>query len=299
MSDTLWVTGVSGFTGSHLVSFLRQAHAPVRLVGLDLNPRASLNLDAAYALDLADADAVRRVAAEDTPRWVIHLAGAMPPAPDADMWRANVGGTMGLMLGLRAAGHLGTRVLSIGSAAEYARHANSPLSEESPCGGASAYGNTKLAQSLTCLQLAADNGMHATVARPFNLIGPGLPTRLIAGSLVHQFSTGGVIHIGNRHTARDFIDVRDAVRAYWLLAQHGEPGAVYNVSADAPVRIDELIDALSRVGGRTAHVEVDETRLRPNDQLCVFGDSRRLRHATGWQPELSLESSLRDMLAQA
>jgi GDP-4-dehydro-6-deoxy-D-mannose reductase len=298
MNDTLWVTGVSGFTGTHLVNVLRRARTPVRLVGLDLHAGPSLDLDACRTLDLADADAVARAAAEDAPRWVIHLAGMMPPASEADMWRVNVGGTVGLMLGLRAAGALATKIVNVGSAAEYAHHARSPLSEGAACGGASAYGNSKLAQSLTCLRLAADNGMHVTVARPFNLIGPGLPTRLIAGSLVHQFRAGSVMHIGNRHTARDFVDVRDAVRAYWLLAEHGEPGGIYNISTDTPVRIDELIETLASVGGRTPQVNVDESRVRAHDQLCVFGNSQRLRSATGWRPELSLETSLRDMLEQ-
>jgi len=192
------------------------------------------------------------------------------------------------------------RIVSIGSAAEYARCAPSPLTETAPCGGASLYGNTKLVQSLTCLWLAAECRVDVLIARTFNLIGPGLPRRLIAGSLVHQFlAAAEEVHVGNVHTARDFIDVRDAVHAYWLLVQQGESGGIYNVSSDHPVSVQEMLDILSRVSGHSPRIRIDPSRVRANDPASVYGDSTRLREATRWVPTISLEQSLRDMLAQA
>jgi len=299
MTGVLWITGVSGFTGRHLVRFLRQSGASVRIIGLDIDVGAAADLDAAHALDLTNSEGVAALAGREPPDWVIHLAGLMPPAAESEMWRANVGGTVGLLLGLRQ-GNRRVRIVSIGSAAEYAPFAPSPLTETSPCGGASLYGNSKLVQSLTCLWLAAECRVDVLVARTFNLIGPGLPPRLIAGSLVHQFlAAAEEVNVGNVHTARDFIDVRDAVRAYWLLVQQGKSGGIYNVSSDNPVSVREMLDTLSRVSGRSPRIRIDASRVRANDPASVFGDSTRLREATRWVPTISLEQSLRDMLAQA
>lgn len=299
MTGVLWITGVSGFTGRHLVRFLRQSGASVRIVGVEIDVSAAADLDAAQAMDLTNAEAVAALARREPPDWVIHLAGLMPPAPEAEMWRVNVGGTVGLLLGLYGASRR-PRVLSIGSAAEYAPSTASPLTEAAACGGASAYGNSKLAQSLTCLCLGAECGIEVLIARTFNLVGPGLPARWLTGALVHQFvAAAEEVHVGNLHTARDFIDVRDAVRAYWLLIQQGKSGAIYNVSSDIAVSVRETLDILSRVSGRSPRIRIDASRVRAHDPAVVYGDSTRLREATGWVATISLEQSLRDMLAHA
>ncbi len=248
MTGVLWITGVSGFTGRHLVRFLRQSGASVRIIGVDIDVGAAADLDAAHAIDLTDAEAVAALAGREPPDWVIHLAGLMPPAAESEMWRANVGGTVGLLLGLRE-GSRRLRIVSVGSAAEYAPRAPSPLTETAPCGGASSYGNTKLVQSLTCLWLAAECRVDALVARTFNLIGPGL--------------------------------------------------GIYNVSSDNPVSVREMLDMLSRVSGHSPRIRIDPSRVRVNDPASVYGDSTRLREATRWVPTISLEQSLRDMLARA
>ena len=299
MSDILWITGAAGFTGRHLIAEVRQRGDAV-IVGIDVPGRVPAGVDLSLPLDLTDAAAVSRAAALHPPRWVVHLAGRMPPAAASDMWQANVGGTVGLLLGLRDGGCRGTRVVTIGSAAEYARGAPDPINELSPCGGGSAYGNTKIAQTLTALELGRRCDLAVVVARPFNLIGPGLPESLVAGALARQLvnvETGGTIAVGNIHTERDFVDVRDAVRAYWLLAGHTELTGVYNVASGVGVSIATLIDLMSRAADRTVKTEVDPARLRPDDPLRVVGDASSLMRATGWQPQIELADSIRDLLA--
>jgi GDP-4-dehydro-6-deoxy-D-mannose reductase len=298
MSDVVWVTGAAGFTGQHLIAFLRHTRPSLRIVGVDVREAPLSAVNAQHHVDLNDVASVRALAIAEPPRWVIHLAGLLPPSAEPEMWRANVGGSVGLLVGLGAADCQQTRVVSIGSAAEYALDATNPISEDARCGPASVYGKSKLAQSLTCLRLAADTGLGALVARTFNLIGPGLSTHLVAGSLTRQFaSRAPCIQIGNTHTARDFIDVRDAVRAYWLLALDGHIGQIYNVSSQTPVRIADLLTILARLTGHAPYMETDPARLRPGDPPVVVGDSTKLRHATSWLPEIHLERSLREMLA--
>lgn len=302
MTEILWVTGVSGFSGRHLVRFVRSLPDAPRVVGLDVRPARECDADALHVVDLSDAAAVEALASPAPPRWVIHLAGLMPPAPDGEMWRANVGGTAGLLVGLRRAGARDTRIVSIGSAAEYSLTAPGPVREDAPTGSASPYGTTKLAQTLMCLHLGVESGFRPVVARPFNLIGPGLSPRLVAGSLVKQFVEAGdrgTIRAGNTHTARDFVDVRDAVRAYWLLATSDRAAGIYNVCSGRPTRIEHLFDLLSRITGQSPRIERDPTRVRSGDPVEVFGDPTRLREATGWNPEIALEASLRDMLEHA
>ena len=189
------------------------------------------------------------------------------------------------MAGLGAADCRQTRIVCIGSAAEYARDARNPISEEAPCGGASAYGNSKLAQSLACLRLAADAGLMYAGRPPLQSDWPRAihePGRGIVDP--ESASTAPSIQVGNTHTARDFIDVRDAARAYWLLALSGRIGEIYNVCSGAAVRITDLLTLLSRITGHTPRIETDYARIRPDDASVVVGDSVKLRSATRWRP---------------
>jgi nucleoside-diphosphate-sugar epimerase len=272
MSETIWITGACGFTGGHLAAFLRQLPDPPRLVGLDVRRGGESPVHELHAIDLADPAAVQAIASRTPPRRVIHLAGLMPPASDGEMWHANVGGTAGLVEGLHRAG-ITPRIVSVGSAAEYAPGAPSPLREDAPATGASSYGRTKLAQSLMCLHMARQFGFEAVVARPFNLIGPGL--------------------------SRDFVDVRDAVRAYWLLAAKDGLHGVYNVCSGHATSVGRLVQLLLQLTGRPRRVDVDAGRVRPSDPLEVYGDATRLRDATGWHAEIPVEQSLSDMLVPA
>jgi GDP-4-dehydro-6-deoxy-D-mannose reductase len=299
MTGTLWISGAGGFTGRAMVAHMRATAPAVRLIGIDRSPTPVAGLDILAPLDLVDTMSIARLANAEPPTWVVHLAGLMPPSSDADLWHANVGGTVGLLCGLREGGCRETKVVSVGSAAEYSPTAASPLEESARCGGASPYGNSKLAQSLTALAFGKACGFGIVVARPFNLVGPGLPTRLVAGSLVQQVrdaSAATPIRVGNLKTARDFVDVRDAVDAYWRLALERDSGGIYNVCSDKPVTIDELLRTLQQVSQRAIQIEPDVSRMRPDDAVCVYGVSQRLRAATGWRPRFSLSDSLRDML---
>ncbi|MCB0021486.1 MAG: GDP-mannose 4,6-dehydratase, partial [Caldilinea sp.] len=105
-----------------------------------------------------------------------------------------------------------------------------------------------------------------------------------------------VVHLGNLCTERDFTDVRDVVRAYWLLAQHGETGACYNVGSGQPRTIRWLLDTLLDLTDIPIDVAIDPARLRPSDVPVSYCDNQRLVAATGWQPEIDLRTSLKDLL---
>jgi len=299
VTGTLWVTGAAGFSGKHMVRLLTGLPEKPRLVGLDVAEAGPQGLDAYRRLDLNETEAVVSAAREDRPSWVIHLAAAMPPADEAQMWRVNVGGTVSLLSGLASAGCDGCRVVGVGSAAEYLPLLEGSLAEDSPCGGASLYGRVKWAQTLVTREAGRQLGLAVMVARTFNLIGPGISVSFVPGWLCKQFAQSEPlteITIGNTKSSRDFVDIRDAVAAYWALAQQGEPGEVYNVCSGRATRIQDLIDLLCELTGHAPKIRVDPARLRGADPPVSYGDYGKLARRTGWRPRLSLRDSLDGML---
>ncbi len=300
MRDTLWITGIAGFTGSHLLRLVDALPERPRIVGLDLAEKGTDRIDAYYRVDLNDASEVERIARTDPPRWVVHLAGAVPPADEVRMWRCNVGATIGLLSGLTSLDRPNIRVVGIGSAAEYAPVIQRGIRETDPCCGSSLYGRVKWAQSMVTLGAGEHNPLATIVARPFNLIGPGLPPTLVAGWLCDQFAEKRNIKdivVGNIDSARDFVDVRDAVKAYWMIAQCGRAGQIYNVCSEAPTPVREIIGLMVELTGRPRRVRVDPTRLRDSDPQVIYGDCSKLREETGWKPSIELVKSVSDMLA--
>lgn len=218
------------------------------------------------------------------------------------MWHLNVGGTVGLLRGLGQAGCEGVRVVSVGSAAEFLHPDGGLLTEDSPCGGTTPYGHTKWAQTVLALRLGRELGIPTMVARTFNLVGPGLSPNLVVGSLCGQFAQADppeVIEVGNTRAARDFIDVRDAVRAYWAVAQRGEPHETYNVSSGVATTIDQVLQHFRQLTGRSPQLQVNPARLRDADPPVSYGERSKVERVVGWRPVIPLVDSLAAMLAAA
>ena len=302
MSRTLWITGAAGFTGRHMLEYASGLGQRPRIVALDIASSMSDCADVFFSVDITDAEAVAQVARREPPTWVMHLAGAMPPATESEMMHSNVKGTAGLLAGLVVGGCRGTRVVSVGSAAEYLQLHPGPVDESAPVGGASAYGRIKWIQSLAALGANKGTGLVTMVVRPFNLLGPGLPSRLVAGRICEQFAVEGElaeITVRNTTSARDFIDVRDAVKAYWLLAERGLAGEVYNVCSGVARTVQDLLDICSEISGKSPRIVIEPEETPSNAPPVVCGDYSRLHAATGWRPSIELRKSLADMLNAA
>ena len=233
--QSIWITGAGGFSARYLAQYLRQLPIALELAGLERFHFQNPNFDQVHNIDITDPGAMRRLAQSHPPDCVFHLAGAMPPAEDAELWRINVGGTQILLQTLAAARTKPVRIVTIGSAAEYYPLRRNLL-ESDKCGGETPYGRTKWAQTAIALACARELGMDVMVARTFNLLGPGLSTALVAGSLCAQFAGNAPIRVGNTSASRDFVDIRDAVRAYWQISQKGKRGQIYNVVLDEEQR---------------------------------------------------------------
>lgn len=300
----LLITGASGFTGRHLLreltqkfedppcSFsLYQSHEPE-------STRNSTNLPC----DLTDFRQISGIVEEIRPELIIHLA-ALNRGPLDALLTQNVVSTGNLLEAVHQAG-MSTRVLAVGSSAEYGYQGRIPIDENAPLRPMSIYGISKAASSHLVLYYRRKYQIPAAIVRPFNLIGPGQSDAYFVGKLLgqmQQYDRGEIerIQLRNADSERDFIDVRDAVKAYLAVLLHPDfddvcSGKVFNVGSGRSTSVLSVFRILEEIKGKKYPHEITdgpEPEAIPS-QLCDF----RLIHQTvGWAPEFSLESSLRDM----
>jgi GDP-4-dehydro-6-deoxy-D-mannose reductase len=289
------VTGASGFVGGHLTDHLRRSGDDV--IG---DPKGGI-------VDIRDSEAVRSWFESARPEVVYHLAGwsdvgASWSAPE-QVFRVNADGSLHV---LRAAASVGVqRVLLVSSADVYGivDEADLPITEDHPLRPVSPYAASKVAADFLGLQAWLGHGLEVLRVRAFNHLGPGQSTHFVAPSIaarIAQNERDGTdeILVGNLDARRDLTDVRDVVRAYRLLVERGTPGEAYNVCSGSAVRIADLAASLLERAQRPMRLVADPTRHRPIDVPVLCGANDRLRAATGWRPEVLLDTTLDDILAE-
>jgi GDP-4-dehydro-6-deoxy-D-mannose reductase len=310
MARSVLVTGAAGFAGGHLLSLLRQDGPVEGWYRPGVPPPATAPGPAEgvswRAVDLRDARAVDDGVRDLQPAAIYHLAGA---ANQGAAW-ANTDVTLELnawvthvLLRSMARHAADARVLVTTSAAIYAP-SDAPQREDARVAPTTPYGVSKLAQEMVALQAARDERLDVVVVRPFNHVGPGQDLGFFAPEFARQLARieaglePGPMRVGNLSPRRDLCDVRDTVRAYRLLMQRGTRGEIYNVCRGEAVEIGELLDMMRRAVATPVDVVVAPEKLRPVDVPLLIGDHTRLTSATGWQPELPLDQTMRDILAE-
>jgi GDP-4-dehydro-6-deoxy-D-mannose reductase len=307
----LAITGASGFVGGHLVDFLRREAPEVALSGI-VRPHGGAVAPPVSGLrlveaDLADPVGVSAALDELRPDAIVHLAGQSSPRQSwldpGGTLRSNVLGIVHLVLGARRLG-LTPTFLVVGSAEEYGEAASrEPLTETTPLRPSSPYAVSKVAQGLLAVECGGSAGMRVVRTRTFHHTGPGRGEAFAESSFARQIAEieaglrPPVIHVGNLEAVRDFTDVRDVVRAYWGLVRQGLAGQVVNVCSGRGRPIRELLDILLGLARASVDIRVDPERLRPSDVPVLIGDPTLLRTTTGWKPEIPIERTLGDLLA--
>jgi GDP-4-dehydro-6-deoxy-D-mannose reductase len=290
------ITGASGFVGGYLLEHLAQSGDDA--VGLDRDD----------GLDITDRAGVAHVFGGIRPEVVYHLAAL---SHVGESWEApkqvietNVVGTLNVLDAARAAG--ARRVLVIGSAEEYGLIEGPPhaLTEDEPLRPRTPYGASKVSAGFLALQAFLGTGLETIRVRAFNHTGPGQPPRFVVPALAHRIAQteheGGMsIAVGNLDPVREVNDVRDVVRAYRLLVEHGVAGDVYNVCSGTGVAVREVATRLLEKSTRPLELRVDPAFARPADVPYLVGDPSKLIAATGWQPTHTLDDTLTDMLTAA
>ena len=305
MTERVLITGAAGFVGRHLARHLYEQGLIVH--GLD-RPSIPVPADlhiAWHTCDITHAAQVAATVGQVQPDYIFHLVALIKSKSLADLLAVNVLGTQNVLDALvkvRAKAH----VLVTGSAAEYgvAKADELPIRESHPLRPLSLYGISKVAQGLLAIQYAYCQHLAVVCTRTFNLVGPGQLPGLVGADFarrivqVERSGPKGCIRVGNLTAQRDFVDVRDAVRAYWLACSQGMPGEVYNVCSGRPVQIEQVLRWL--VEHSTSHIQVvvDAGPMSSQDVSISFGSAEKLHEATGWQPAVSLDQSLQDLLAE-
>jgi GDP-4-dehydro-6-deoxy-D-mannose reductase len=298
------VTGGTGFAGSHLIEHLLDTDATVAAWSNPSGtpPPAGDARVRWRAVDLLDRDDVARSIHDLRPSTVYHCGGL---ADVAESWarperalRVNAIGTEHVLDAVHRSG-IDCPVLVTGSALVY-RPSPGRLTEDSPVAPATPYGVSKLAQ-----EMAASRSQVAQVllARPFNHAGPRQSDAYVTSAFARQIAEAEaglrapVLLVGNLESRRDITDVRDTVRAYRALVERGRPRRPYNVCSGRAYLIRDLLDLLVAMARVPLRIEHDTARMRPSDNPLVLGDLSRIREETGWQPLISIERTLGDLLA--
>jgi GDP-4-dehydro-6-deoxy-D-mannose reductase len=255
-------------------------------------------------LDLLDADAVGAAVRDQQPATVFHLAAFSSARLSWDRPRealhTNIQMTLNLLEAVRGESP-GTSVLLVSSGQVYGQAEGLPVTEDAPLQPPSPYAVSKAACDLLGRQYAAAFGLRVTVMRPFNHAGPGQSEDYVLGTLARQVAQAesagaseALLRTGDTSVRRDFTDVRDVVRSYELAA--GAHPGLYNVCSGQATPVDSLIDLIREAAAVPVRHEMDPERVRTGEALEMRGSHQRLTAATGWQPEISLEQTVRDTL---
>lgn len=295
---TAFITGVSGFVGTHLSRHLIDAGWDV--AGYDL---ASPALDVSFFIgDICDKEGLSRVLDDVRPDVVFHLAGIIKSDTPDTYYQAHVLGTVDLLDAVMASGLQPVVMIASSSAVYGSGLGRRPITEKFSPRPATHYGVSKLAQELAALHYFTSFELPVIVVRTFNLLGPGLSPVLACSAFAWQIAQAekrgkpSTILTGNLGSRRDFLDVRDAVRVYKLLAEKGQAGDVYNVSSGQATAISECLDYLRKQAKVPIDAVVDPDRLQRNDIPVQAGSIKRVQTITDWEPEISKEQSLVDLL---
>ena len=304
------ITGINGFCGRHLARWLLQQGWEV--AGLEAPSAKELPPELSSIplalVDIRDEVALSMAVAEIAPNYIFHLAGFLVPPADPggqrQLYEVNLQGTINLLEAARAL-EKNVVVQLAGSAAAYGRvppEAN-PIGEDCSFWPVNPYGVSKAAQDLVGYQYYVAYSLRVIRTRAFNITGPGESPLLASSGFARQIAEierglrPPVIHVGNLKPERDFVDVRDAVRAYWLAALHGLPGEAYNVCSGRPRSIRSVLETLLALSKVPIRVEQDPARMRPSDIPTQCGDYSKLHALTSWQPEIPFEQAMAELLA--
>jgi GDP-4-dehydro-6-deoxy-D-mannose reductase len=307
------ITGITGFAGSHLADYLLAEHPDVEVHGTYRWRSRTENIahlgDRIHLVeaDLRDYTSMRAALDEVRPDYVFHLA-AQSFVPSS--WRSpaetlstNIGGQTHLFEAVRSLG-LDPIIQIACSSEEYGlvRPDETPIREDNPLRPLSPYAVSKVGQDFLAYQYHQSYGLKAVRTRGFNHTGPRRGDVFVTSNFAKQLAgiEAGLrepkIRVGNLDAVRDFTDVRDMVRAYWLTVTKATPGEVYNIASGKGITIRDLLDRLIALCAVPVEIEVDPARLRPSDVEILVGDNSKFRQATGWEPVIPFDQTLGDTL---
>lgn len=304
------ITGSEGFAGRHLTELLLTVQPDAEIFGTVFKHTADLQYPIEYRqIDLMDAQAVAALLDAIRPDAVYHLAAqASPSVALHAAWRTLEVNARAQLNLFEACIHLNIRPrILITSSAEIYRSTppvTMPLNENTEIRPTSPYALSKVTQDYMGLQYFISHALPIIRVRPFNHTGPRQSETFVAPDFALQIARieAGMqearMGVGNLTAQRDFTDVRDTVRAYYLLMDRGIAGEAYNVASNQAYSIQSLLDTLLEYTTCKIEIHTDAARLRPVDIPVIRGDFSKLHELTGWQPMIPFRQTLHDLLEE-
>ncbi len=315
--DRILITGISGFVGRHFLKFLSEQREECKVCGIDIRipsydveeykKKLGLKIE---VVDLLNISAVREIIEAFQPNYILHLASFSSVAYSwkhpADSFVNNTNIFLNLVTAVRETCP-DCRILSIGSSEEYGNVTEDdiPLRENMSTAPVSPYAVARVSQEMLSRLYVLHYGMDIVMTRSFNHIGPWQDERFVIPSFIMRSLelkkkglSEGTIETGDVSIIRDFVDVRDVVRAYWLLLKKGKRGELYNVCSGNGHKLSDLIDMIGDILDIRIHTKTNPDFIRPGDNQIVIGDHSKMSVGLNWKPDYDLKKTLCDMISE-
>lgn len=308
------ITGFSGFVSRHLLAYMQENDHDVNVCGIDVKPPA-FDLAAFpdimvtyHIVNLLKTDEVKCLLEKFRPDYIIHLASFSSVAYSwkhpIECFQNNTNIFLNIIAVVQEL-HLKCRVLSVGSSEEYGNvtEADLPLREDRSLTPCSPYAVARVAQEMLSRVYADSYGVDIIMTRSFNHIGPWQDTRFVIPGFISRIAaikkageTSGTIETGDLSIVRDFVDVRDVVRAYYHLLLHGKSGELYNICSGTGIRLSDIVDRIAGIIGIRVDTVINPDYVRLNDNRIIVGSHEKISADIGWEPIIPLDVTLRDMI---
>ncbi len=305
------ITGISGFAARHFLNYLNEQEPNSEVVGIYNETLPTIDIENLkglkiffYKINLLDKDKLANCIQHFNPQFILHLAGRSSVANSwkqpAESITDNTNFFLNIVETVRTL-QLKCRILSVGSTEEYG-NANEglPLKETDCPEPASPYGVARVLQQKLVKIYADSYDVDIVHTRSFNHIGAYQKPEYVIASFAKQIVQQAKdkkekieLITGDVNVIRDFSDVRDVVRAYYLLLYKGIKGETYNVCSGTGYVLKDIIALLSKIIGQSVHYTTNEKNFRPSENKVIIGSYEKLMLATGWKPEYGIEESLK------
>lgn len=308
------ITGFSGFVSRHLLAYMQEHDHDVEICGIDINPPAFAlsafpDIQVEYhTVNLLKTDEVKRLLEQFRPDYIVHLASFSSVAYSwkhpIECFQNNTNIFLNIIAVVQEL-HLKCRVLSVGSSEEYGNvtEADLPLCEDRSLMPCSPYAVARVAQEMLSRVYADSYGVDIIMTRSFNHIGPWQDARFVIPGFISRIlaiknagEAHGTIETGDLSIVRDFVDVRDVVRAYYHLLMHGRSGELYNICSGTGIRLADIVDKIAGMIGVRIDTVVNPDYVRLNDNRIIVGSHEKISRDIGWKPTIPLDVTLQDMI---
>ncbi len=311
------ITGFSGFVGRHFLHYLYEQSEQSEIYGIDIRRppfNCSIYEDKLTIhfkeVNLLNLDELKSVLAEFQPDYILHLASFSSVAyswqhPE-ECFVNNTNIFLNLTSSLKEL-NMNCRILSVGSSEEYGNVITEhlPLKENMHLMPVSPYAVARVSQEMLSKVFVDSYHLDIILTRSFNHIGPWQDERFVVPSFIRRIlnikesgTASGTIETGDTTIIRDFVDVRDVVRAYYLLLTEGTPGEIYNICSGRGIALSEIIDNIADIVGVKVDTQVNPEFVRPNDNRIVIGSHDKITKELGWKPSIPLSQTLQDMIVE-